>query len=351
MPKSIALAWLLACLVAIAGVTPSCAVTDQPWTDVRLNPDERASLVISQMTRAEMLTLVRGWLGIPYRPDAPAEFQGNKDFHDLVGSIGYVPGIPRLGIPSLQETDASIGVVNLKGMLRPGDVATALPSGLSLAASFNPQVAYDGGAMIGQEAWRKGLNVLLAGGNNLARDPRNGRNFEYLGEDPLLAGTLAGQSIRGIQDQHVISTTKHYVLNDQETNRSWVNARIDEGALRESDLLAFELAIESGHPGSVMCSYNLINGQYACENEHLLNGVLKGDWRYPGWVMSDWGAVHSVGAATAGLDQESAASVDQQVYFGQPLEDALKAGTVAPSRLTDMTHRILRSMFAVGVID
>lgn len=348
---------LSACLAALAYCTGAVAANGDthPWSNTKLDPDARASLVVQQMTRAEMLALVEGWLGIPSSatttvPELPAALV-TRQFPDIIGSAGYVPGIPRLGIPPLQETDASLGIANPLGALRPNDVATALPSSLSLAATFDTQAAYGDGAMIGLEARLKGFNVLLAGGVDLARDPRNGRNFEYLGEDPLLAGTLAGESIRGIQDQHVISTAKHYVMNDQETNRNWANARIDEKAMRESDLLAFELAIERGHPGSVMCAYNLINGQYACANPHLLNDVLKGDWHYPGWVMSDWGAVHSLDAAMAGLDQESAGLLDMPARFTKPLEDALQTGTVPTSRLMDMTHRILRSMFAVGVID
>ena len=133
---------------------------------------------------------------------------------EAVGSAVYVPGVRRLGIPPQQETDASLGVANPFNA-RPRDTATPLASGLALAATWNPDIAYQGGAMIGQEAWRKGLNVLLGGGVNLARDPRNGRNFEYLGEDPLLAGTLDGAEIRGTQDQNVVSTIKHFAINDR----------------------------------------------------------------------------------------------------------------------------------------
>jgi beta-glucosidase len=185
----------------------------------------------------------------------------------------------------------------------------------------------------------------------LTREPRNGRNFEYLGEDPLLAGTLAGESIRGIQSNHIISTTKHFVLNDQETGRHSVNELIDEAALRESDLLAFELAIERGRPGSVMCAYNKVNGPYACGNAFLLEHVLKGDWAYPGWVMSDWGAVYATDFAAQGLDQESGEQLDRQAWFGAPLRAAVLSGAVPASRLEDMTRRILQSMFASGLFD
>ena len=186
---------------------------------------------------------------------------------------------------------------------------------------------------------------------NLVRDPANGRNFEYLGEDPLLAGTLAGASIGGIQSRHVLSTTKHFILNAQETGRKILNARIDMPALRESDLLAFEIAIEKGSPGSVMCSYNRINGPYACQSRTMMTDVLKGDWGWKGWVMSDWGAVGSFDTLNAGLDQQSGAARDKEVYLDGPLRAALKDGTVTQARFDDMVHRILRSLFAKGLVD
>ena len=327
-----------------AAAAPASARPARPWTNASLSPDARADLVEKRMTQDEKFTLLHGYFAMPFFSKDGSLPKG------ALGSAGFVPGIPRLGIPALQESDASLGVANPMNV-RKGDSATALPSGLALAATFDPGLAYDGGAMIGQEAWRKGLNVLLAGGGNLARDPRNGRNFEYLGEDPLLAGTLDGESIRGIQDQHVVSTMKHFVLNDQETNRHWANGVIDPAALRESDLLAFEIANDRGHPGSVMCSYNLINGHYACANKFTLDTVLKGDWGYPGWVMSDWGAVHSANDALEGLDQESGQEIDKQIFFDKPLRALVKDGTVPQARIDNMVHRILRSMFAVGLFD
>jgi beta-glucosidase len=265
-----------------------------------------------------------------------------------VRSAGYVPGAPRLGVPPLVETDASLGVAAAG---RKNDDATALPSGLALAASFDPGIAYAGGAMIGKEARQKGFNVMLAGGVNLVRDPRNGRNFEYLGEDALLAGTMAGRSLAGIQSNHIVSTLKHFVLNGQETGRMVLDARIDPAALRESDLLAFEIGMEIGRPGAVMCAYNRVNGLYACENPATL-AALKSDWGFQGWVMSDWGAVHStIPAVMAGLDQESGEQLDKQVFFGAPLKQALASGEVPAARLSDMTRRILWGLFSTGVMD
>ena len=309
----------------------------QPWMNPKLSPDKRADLLQAQMTADEEFSLLHG--------HAP----GMMSVKPRLRVAGYFPGIPRLGIPDLWESDASLGVANAGR--KDNDDATALPSGLALAATFDPKLAYDSGAMIGKETRQKGFNILLAGGTNIAREPRNGRNFEYLGEDPLLAGTLDGASIRGIQSAHVASTAKHFALNDQETGRMVASADMSPAAARESDLLAFEIAIEAGQPNSVMCSYNRIDDVYACENPTYLNGILKGDWGWKGWVMSDWGAVHSAAAATNGLDQESGEELDRKIYFDQPLRDAIASGQVAPARVHDMVHRILRGLFASGVMD
>src|SRR3569833_2812631 len=183
------------------------------------------------------------------------------------------------------------------------------------------------------------------------REPGNGRNFEYLGEDPLLAGMLAGETIRAIQDQHVMSTVKHYALNAQETQQSAVGVTISEAAARESDLLAFEIAIERGNPGAVMCSYNHFNGPFACGSDFLLNKVLKQDWRYPGFVMSDWGAPHAPSDALAGLARESGEEFDPQIYFGAPLAALDGKDTAYATRITDMNQRIFRSMIASHLLD
>jgi beta-glucosidase len=266
----------------------------------------------------------------------------------IKGSAGFVPGIPRLGIPDQTQTDASIGVRN---SFIP---STALPSSLATAASFDPAVPRSGGAMIGAEARATGHNTMLSGGVNLAREPRNGRNFEYTGEDPLLAGTMAGALIAGIQSNRIISTVKHFAVNDQETQRTSLDIAISPEAMRESDLLAFELAIEKGKPGSVMCSYNLVNGRWACENDYLLNKVLKGDWRFKGFVMSDWGAVHStVDAVNNGLDQFTGycCATDKPWFAPSSLKAALQSGAIAQRRLDDMAERILWALFAKGAVD
>ncbi len=308
--------------------------------------DDRAREVELQMTDGERFCLLVSVMGasdlLPVRDERIPS-------HVPMGA-GYVPGVPRLGVPALLMTDASLGVTNPG--YRPGDTATALPAGLALAASFNPALARASGEAIGREARSRGFNVLLAGGINLARDPRNGRNFEYLSEDPLLSAVIAAESINGIQQQGVISTIKHYSLNCNETNRHWLDAVIDPTAHRESDLLAFEIAIERSHPGAVMTAYNKVNGQYSGGNDVLINDVLKSAWGYRGWVMSDWGATPKWEFALKGLDQESGAQVDvafwQAEAFTGPLKAAYADGKLSTQRLADMVRRILRSIFAVG---
>ncbi|CDO86466.1 glycosyl hydrolase family protein 3 [Mycobacterium triplex] len=311
------------------------------------DPDTRAHDVESQMTDDERFTLLVAVMGRSELWPLPDE----RIPPGTSMSAGYVPGIPRLGIPALRMSDAGLGVTNPG--YRQGDTATALPAGLALAAGFDPALARAAGRLIGREACSRGFNVQLAGAMNLARDPRNGRNFEYVSEDPLLTGTIAAESVIGIQQQGVISTVKHYSLNCNETNRHWLNAIIDPDAHRESDLLAFEIAIERSAPGAVMTAYNKVNGDYASANRVLLDDILKGAWGYRGWVMSDWGATPSWECALHGLDQECGAQIDTVFWgaeaFTEPLRTAYADGRLPKDRLSDMVRRILRSMFAVGV--
>ena len=331
-------------LFATAADAPA-APAQKPWLDRSLSFDKRAELAVKAMTREEKLRWVFGYFGTSFAPKGTTPPKGAIPF-----SAGFVPGNPRLGLPDLLETDAGLGVAT-QSTPTPRE-RTALPSGLATASTWDPQVAYAGGAMIGSEARLSGFNVMLAGGVNLMRDPRNGRNFEYAGEDPLLAGTMVGHAVKGIESNHVISTVKHYALNDQETGRNEHDVRIDKAAARMSDLLAMQLALEQSDAGSVMCSYNRVFGTYACENDYLLNEVLKKDWGFKGYVMSDWGATHStVQAANNGLDRQSGQEFDKSPYFGGALEEAVKNGYVSEARLDDMATRIVRAMFAKGVVD
>jgi beta-glucosidase len=306
------------------------APTNLIWLNLALDPDKRADLVLAAMTQDEKLSLVHG----------AGTAMGASN-----GGAGFVPGIPRLGLPDLNMADSSVGLTRNGAR---GRYSTLLPSTLGEAASWDGQVSYAYGALIGREARAEGYNVSLAGGMNLARDPRNGRNFEYLGEDPVLAGESYAKWLRGLQDQTVIGDIKHFAFNDQEGGRTIANVLLDERTMRESDLLSFEIGIKKGRPGMVMCAYNKVNGDWSCENDYLLNQVLKRDWGFKGFVLSDWGATHSTAkAALAGLDQEQPGAA----FFAGALKQAITSGQVPQARLDDMVHRILRTEFASGVVD
>jgi beta-glucosidase len=227
-----AVAVLLAAICATSGAAEQLQ-PDKPWMNSALDADARTRALLGAMTRDEKLALVFGY----YSSDAPWK-NFKRPAEGLEQSAGYIGGNSRLGIPALRETDAGTGVASQSGA-NPR-LRTALPSNLATVSSWDPEVAYAGGRMIGNEARSSGFNVQLAGGINLLREPRNGRNFEYGGEDPLLAANIVAAQIRGIQSNHIISTVKHYALNDQETNRMTADVRIDDRSARMSDLLAFE---------------------------------------------------------------------------------------------------------------
>jgi beta-glucosidase len=325
-------------LPAVAQFGPAPEKPSGPWMNKSLSPDERADLLIKVLTLDQKIQLLHG-TGMPEAETT------NPNAKDSNGGAGYVPGFPQYGIPGIQMADSAYGVT-LSG--RNGRYSTALPSDLGAAASWDPQAAYAYGALIGQELRDQGYTMSLGGGVDIARDPRDGRTFEYQGEDPLLAGTMVGNLIRGVQAQHMIGDIKHYAVNDQEAGRMAVNSVISDRAMRESDLLAFQIGVEIGNPGGVMCSYNRVNGDYACENDYLLHTVLKQDWKYPGFVVSDWTATHStVKASHAGLDNEE----PFDVFYGDALKKAVQDGQVSMAELNDHVHRMLRSEFADGIVD
>ena len=310
----------------------------KPWMNPTLTADQRADLVLHEMTLAEKLQMIHGtgW-GVLRRGD-PVPERSNH-------GAGFVEGIPRLGIPDINEADSAVGV----RMSAPDSrYATLLPSVVGLAASWDEKAAHLYGEVIGRELKAQGFNMSIGGGVDIMREPRNGRNFEYAGEEPVLAGRMVGQLALGVQSQHVMGDIKHYALNDQETGRSVVDVKMTKKVMRETDLLAFQIAIEMSDPAGVMCSYNLVNGDHACENDYLLNQVLKKDFGFKGFVLSDWEATHStVKAANAGLDQEEPG----EQYFGPALAKAVADGQVPMARLDDMNRRILRSLFASGTVD
>ena len=306
-----------------------------PWSDTSLSPDARADLVIKEMTLDEKISLLHGG-GMSFFSTAPTESNGGA---------GYTKSIPRLGIPAIQMADSAYGVT--LGAMK-GRYSTALPNNLGAASSWDPEAAFEYGALIGRELRDQGYNMTLGGGVNLPREPRNGRTFEYMGDDPLLAGILDGNVEKGVQSQNVIADLKHYALNDQESGRNAVNVNISKRAMRETDLRAFEIALGISDAGGVMCSYNRVNGDYACENSYLLADVLKKDFHFKGFVLSDWGGTHSTAKAShAGLDMEQ----PDKTFFGDALAKAVDSGEVSQDELNDHVHRILRTIFADGLFD
>jgi beta-glucosidase len=303
------------------------ALADSAWLDKAKPADERAGLLMKEMTLEEKCSLC----------------VGTRSF--------FIRGIPRLGIPEMTASDGPTGV----GYMRPASVypnrspSTSYPSNIGWAASFNPEIAKANGESFGREDRARGVGVHLAPGMNIYRMPVAGRNFEYLGEDPFLAGTMASAFIRGIQSQGVMATAKHFCCNNQEFDRNWTSSDVDERTLREIYLPAFEKAVKEGGVWAVMCSYNPINGTQASENQPLLVDILKKDWGFQGFVMSDWGAVRRpLEPALNGLDLE--------MNFGYHWDNGrlfkmVQEGKVPETVIDDKVRRILRAYLAIGFLD
>jgi beta-glucosidase len=291
---------------------------DWPWMNTSLLPDERAALLLVQMTMEEKVALVHGRSNDTYST-AP---------------------IPRLGIPALAMTDGPAGVTVGK--------TTALPAPIALAATWDLAVAELYGEILGRETEATGHNVFLGSCLDIARVPTYGRLFEALGEDPILTGKMIASSIQSIQRHPVVATVKHYNVNTQDENRLEIDAQVDERTLQEIYTLPFALAVQDGQAGAAMAAYNKVNGVYSCENPHLLTDILKQQVGFTGWVMSDYEATHStVEAANAGLDQE----MPTAKFFGDRLLSAIQAGQVRLVTLDDKVQRILRTMFALGLFE
>jgi beta-glucosidase len=268
---------------------------------------------------------------------------GSVDPQSL-GEAGYVPGVARLGIPPLRLTDGPAGV-------RVTHPSTAVPAPVALASTFDSALARRYGQVIGRDGRALGQDVLLSPMVNTIRVPYGGRNFETFSEDPLVSANTVAQEIQGIQSQGLIATVKHFAENNQEQNRESVDVRVGEQAMREVELAGFEAAVKAG-AGAVMCSYNKVNGDPGCGNAPLLNGVLKDDWAFPGWVMSDWNATHSTDAITKGLDQEMPGDVAYggTAYLGAALKTAIQQGAVPESTLDSAVRRIVTQMERFGLL-
>ena len=272
-------------LIALFGCAPKQNLP--VYQDESRDLDERVADALSRMTTEEKIAIIH----------AQSKFSS--------------PGVPRLGIPELWTTDGPHGI-------RPevlwdewdqagwtNDSIVAFPALTCLAATWNPEMAALYGKSIGEEARYREKDVLLGPGVNIARTPLNGRNFEYMGEDPYLAGEMVVPYIREVQKNGVACCVKHYCLNNEETYRHTIDVDLDDRALYEIYLPAFKKAVQEGGSWSIMASYNLYRGQHVCHNERLLNGILKGEWGFDGAVVTDWGGCHDTWEAIHnGLDLE-----------------------------------------------
>jgi len=271
------------------------------------------------------------------------------------------PGVPRLGIPEIMMSDGPHGVRaevswdSWEWANWTSDSVTAFPALTCLAATFNPKLSYQYGVALGEEARYRRKDIILGPGVNIYRTPLNGRNFEYMGEDPFLASVMVVPYIKGVQTQSVSACVKHYVLNNQEKWRKHVNVEVSDRALHEIYLPAFKAAAIEGKAWSLMGAYNQFRGQHACHNE-ILNDILKNQWQWDGVVVSDWNGTHNtIEAATNGLDIEMGTWTDgmaktknqaySEYYLANPFIKALKVGDIDESYLNEKVRRILRLMY------
>lgn len=319
---------------------------------------DRIAELLDSLTREEKLSLVHGAM------DAEG------------GATGYIPGVERLDVPDLRLVDGPLGVRVLE------KAATAFPASIALASTFDGNLAREQGAAIGREANARGQDVLLGPGLNLIRVPHCGRNFEYFSEDPVVTGAFAAAVVDGIQSEDVIATPKHFTANNQERRRATISAEVDERTLRERYLPGFRAAVEAG-AGAIMTSYNRVNGTHMSDHRRLLTEVLKDEWGFEGFVMSDWfGTESTVGAANGGLDLEMPGITAEEMMeafgmpdqaladidfgdedalptpetsgtrlFAEPLAEAIDAGDVPAERLDDMVARTLGQMERFGLLD
>jgi beta-glucosidase len=328
-----------------------------PWMNRSLLPEQRTGLLLEAMTQEEKFQQMVGEPGIV--PELPQCLGGR-----------HVPGLPRLHIPTLRVTNGPVGVgqndcvpAGTKGggpgasMMSPLSAkATALPSAMGVAASFDRSVAAQFGDILGRESRNLALHVMEGPGINMARTPQAGRNFEYFGEDPFLAGTLAVAEIRAIQKHGIIAMPKHIVANDQETDRKTVNAIIDDRVLHQIYLLPFEMAVKDGDVAAIMCSYNSVNGSQMCENRHILTDVLRGQWGFKGYVQSDFFAVQSLAVLRAGMDHEMPGyrlTVPGMLTWFTPenFRAALGKGEINQADIDQALARRYTQMFRMGIFD
>lgn len=328
---------LAACAAALTALAPAAAAAgrcgDRPWCDTALGPDQRAGLLLGALTRDEKIDLLAG--------DELLGVVGQEGTH-----TGTSNGVERVGLPPTLYSDGPVGA-------RSGS-ATALPAAMALAATFDRRLANLAGKTVGNEVKFKGNDVVFAPTLNIVRTPLWGRTFETYGEDPFLSGELGVEWVRGAQSEGVIATVKHYAVNNQEGsttggNRLSVEAIVNERTLREIYLAQFERAITRGNPGAVMCSYPRVNGRYACENEHLLEDILRGDWGFDGYVLADYGAAkNTLDSLRNGLDFDPWPAL---AYSRPAIETASLPEPERDRLIDEHVRRILRTLFAYGFFD
>src|SRR6266536_550102 len=311
--------------LALVPVTTGSAAPVRPWMNTALPPDQRAKLLVQAMMLDEKVLQIH-MMDVPSHPRE-------------------VQAIPRLGLPAFKITNGPLGA-------GPGDStspqpATALPSAVALSAAWDTSLATSFGTIAGQEVGDRAEHLLEAPGVNIARVPRNGRNFEYFGEDPYLSGQMSVFEVKAVQAQGVLAEVKHYAANNQENQRKTINVAVDERTLREIYLPAFEATVKQGDVAAVMCAYPKVNGQFGCENTHLLKDILRGDWGFQGFVQSDYTATHStVAAAKAGLDLSM-----KHDFYGAATKTAVQNGSLKVSVVDGLLIHRFTQMFKWGWFD
>ena len=322
----------VAVMVPVSGAVPAAAAPpDPPWMNTALSPDQRAALVLAQMTLEEKVDLMTGDQGA-----APSAF--------------YNAGIERLGIPELRMADASAGIAP-RGWSLPGtgETATSMPSSIALGATFDPALARTYARVVADEARATQHQMLLGPNADPSRQPFWGRIAESEGEEPVLTSAIVTPFVREVQSRNVIANLKHYTAYTQEVNRgSGQNSIVSERALREVHTLPYEDAIADADLGSVMCAFNKINGEFACESDDALDTILRRQLGFTGFVITDFGAIHSTAPSIrAGTDMETGT----RAFYDGPLLAAVRAGQVPESLVDRSVLRILRTMFAIGIFD
>ncbi len=333
MRTGVLTAALLALLVLAAPASAAGRCGNHPWCDTTLSPDERAGLLLGALTLDEKISLMAG-------DDPSTGFNAAEPVEDR--HTGESRGIPRLDLPDVFYSDGPVGTRQGK--------ATGLPASIGLAATWDVDVARRYGGVVGNEVKLKGNDVVHAPTVNIMRTPLGGRTFEGYGEDPWLTARIGVAWIEGAQAEGVIANVKHYAANNQEPDRFVTNAVVDQRTLREIYLPQFEAAVKEANSGSVMCSYNRVNGQFACENRQLLEEILRDEWGFKGFVLTDYGFAQksTANSANNGLELE----LPVGGWYSQPsLTAAVATGQVAPATIDLHVRRILRTMFAYGMFD